>query len=89
MGKIARADYVEPTGHSVICNTHFLDCYVKRSFLVEMGLRKQSPLLSGAVPTIQSPAATNSCDTRKRPIQIEGSEEPEVANIADKRPRRN
>ena len=34
--------------------------------MVEMGLRKQSPLLSGAVSTIQSPAATNSCDTRKR-----------------------
>ena len=73
MDKIARADFVEPTGHSVICNTHFSDCYVKRSFLVEMGLRKQSPLISGAVPTIQSPAATNSCDTRKRPIQRTGS----------------
>ena len=56
--------------------------------MVEMGLRKQSPLLPGAVSTIQSPAATNSCDTRKRPLQIEGSEKPEVANIADKRPRR-
>ena len=90
MGKIAMADYVELIGHSVICNTHFSpDCYVKRSFMVEMRLRKQSPLLSGAVPTIQSPAATNSCDTRKRPIQTEGSEEPEVANIADKRPRRS
>ena len=37
-----------------------------------MGLTKQNPLLSGAVPTIQSPATTNSCDKRKRPIQIEG-----------------
>ena len=73
MDKIARADFVEPTGHSVNCNTHFSDCYVKRSFLVEMGLRKQSPLITGAVPTIQSPAATNSCDTRKRPIQRTGS----------------
>ena len=80
MGKIARADFVEPTGHSVICNIQFSpDCYVK-SFMVEIGLRKQSPLLSDAVPTIQSPAATNSCDTRKRPIQIEGSEEPEMAS---------
>ena len=89
MGKIARADYVEPTGHSFICNVHFSPhCYVKRSFMVEMGLRKQSPLLSAAVPTIQSPAATNSCDTRKRAIQIEGREEPEAA-IADKRLRRS
>ena len=29
------------------------DCYEK-SFMVEMGLRKQSPLLSGSVPTVQS-----------------------------------
>ena len=72
MGKISRADFVEPTGQSVICNIHFSpDCYVK-SFMVEMGLRKQSPLLSGAVPTIESPATTNSCDKIKRPIQIEG-----------------
>lgn len=70
---VKRADFVEPTEHSVICNIHFSpDCYEK-SFMVEMGLRKQSPLLSGAVPTIQSPAATNSCDKRKRPIQNEGS----------------
>ena len=52
-----------------------------------MRLRKQSPLLSGVVPTIQSPAATNSFDTRKRPIQIEVSEKPELADSADKRPR--
>jgi len=56
--------------------------------MVEMGPRKQSLLLSGAVLTIQSPAATNSCDTRKWPIQNEGSEQPEVAHSADKRPRR-
>jgi len=58
--------------------------------MVEMGLRKQSPLLSGAaVPTIQSPAATNSCDKRKRPIQNEGSKQPEMADSADKRPRKS
>jgi len=87
--QVKRADFVEPTEHSVICNIHFSpDCYEK-SFMVEMGLKKQSSLVSGAVPTIQSPAATNSCDTRKRPIQNEGSEEPEVADYADKRPRRS
>ena len=80
-----RADFVKPTEHSVICNVHSSpDCY-KKSFMVEMGLRKQYPLLSGAVPTIQSPAATNSCDTKKRPIQTEGSEQPEVADSTDKR----
>ena len=71
MGKIGRADFAEPTGHSLICSIHFSPyCYIK-SFMVKMGLRKQSPLLSGAAPTIQSAAATNSsnsCDTRKQPI---------------------
>ena len=88
------ADFVEPTKHSVICNIHFSpDCYEK-SFMVEMGLRKQSPLLSGAEPTIQSPAVTNSCDKRKRasglskmkeannrkwlPVPIKGLEEVEL-----------
>ena len=52
--QVKRADFVEPTKHSVIYNIHFSpDCYKKR-FMVEMGLRKRSPLLSGAVPTIHS-----------------------------------
>ena len=60
--QVKRADFVEPTKHSAICNIHFCpDCYEK-GFMVEMGLRKQSLLLSGAVPTIQSLAATNSAE---------------------------
>ena len=38
----------------------FFSGLLQKSFMVEMGLRKQSPLLSGAVPTIQSPGATKS-----------------------------
>ena len=58
--QVKRANFVDPTELSVICNIHFsLDCYEK-SFMVEMGLIKQSPRLFGAVPTIQSPAATKS-----------------------------
>lgn len=57
---VKRATSVEPTEHLVVCNIHFsLDCYEK-SFMVEMGLTKQSLRFSGAVPTIQSPAATKS-----------------------------
>ena len=60
--QVKRADFVEPTKHSAICNIHFCpDCYEK-GFMVEMGLRKQSLLLSGAVPTMQSLAATNSAE---------------------------
>jgi len=61
---------------------HFSPDCCEKSFMVEMGLRKQCPSLSGAVPTIQSPAAKN---TKKRPIQNEGSEQLEVADSADKR----
>ena len=58
--QVKRANFVQPMEHSVICNIHFSpDCY-KKNFMVEMVLRKQSPLLSGAVPPIQSPAATKS-----------------------------
>ena len=39
--QVKRADFVEATKHSVICDIHFSpDCYEKR-FMVEMGLRKQ------------------------------------------------
>ena len=55
-----RANFLEPTELSAICNIHFSsDCY-EESFMVEMWLIKQSPPLSGAIPTIQSPAATKS-----------------------------
>ena len=60
--QVKRADFVEPTEHSAMCNIHFCpDCHDK-GFMVEMGLRKQSLLLSGVVPTIQSLAATNSAE---------------------------
>lgn len=38
----------------------FFSGLLQKSFMVEMGLRKQSPLLSGTVLTIQSPTATKS-----------------------------
>ena len=58
--QVKKANFVAATEHSAICNIHFsLDCN-EESFMVEMGLIKQSPPLSGAVPTIQSPAATKS-----------------------------
>ena len=64
--QVKRADFVKPTKHSAICNIHFCpDCYEK-GFMVEMGLRKQSLLLSGVVPTIQSLAATNSAEKALR-----------------------
>ena len=58
--QVKRANFVAATEHSAICNIHFSPDCNEESFMVEMGLIKQSPRLSGAVPTIQSPAGTKS-----------------------------
>ena len=87
--QVKRAGFVKPTEHSVICNVHFTtECYEK-SFMVEMGFKKQKQLIPGAVPTVQSPGANNYSEVRKRPLQNEDTEKPEVADSADKRPRRS
>ena len=67
----------------------FFSGLLRKKFRGRNGADRQSPLLSGAVQMIQSPAATNSCDKRKRLIQNEGSKQPEMADSADKRHRRS
>ena len=57
--------------------------------MVEMGLKQQKQLIPGAVPTVQSPAANNYSDGRKRAIQNEDTEEPEVVDSVDKRSQRS
>ena len=57
--------------------------------MVEMGLKKQKQLIPGAVPTVQSPAANNYSEGRKRVIQSEDTVELEVVDSADKRPKRS
>lgn len=88
--QVKRANFVEPSEHSVICSSHFSsDCYEK-SYMTEMGLKKQKQLIAGAVPTIQSQAASNSSEVRKRPIaETVVSDEPEVVDSADERPRKS
>ena len=58
--QVKRANFVAATEHSAICNIRFSPDCNEESFMVEMGLIKQSAQLSGAVPTIQSPGATKS-----------------------------
>ena len=58
--QVKRANFVAATERSAICNIHFSPDCNEESFMVEMGLIMQSQRLSGAVPTIQSPAATKS-----------------------------
>ena len=58
--QVKRADFVELTKHSVICNI-FLWIVTKKVSYSRNGAEKaKSPPLSGAVPMIQSLAATNS-----------------------------
>ncbi len=84
--QLKRADFVEPSPHSVICHIHFSpECYEK-NHLEQMGFKAQKKLLSGAVPTIQSPEATKSS---KRRMQTEDSEGPEVADNTERRPKKS
>ena len=87
--QVKRADFVEPSEHSVVCSSHFsLDCYEK-SYMVEMGLKKQKQLLPGAVPTIQALPEANSSKVKKRPIPSADSDDLKVADRTEKRPRRS
>ena len=56
-----RADFVEPTKHSVINLQHsFFSGLLRKKFHGRNGAEKaKSPLLSGAAPTVQSLAAIN------------------------------
>ena len=61
--QVKRANFVEPTYGAFGYFATFISFspdYHEESFMVEMGLIKQSPRLSGVVPTIRSPAATKS-----------------------------
>ena len=85
--QVKRADFVEPSEHSVVCSSHFsLDCYEK-SYMVEMGLKKQKHRLPGAVPTIQALPEANSSEVKKGPLQSADSQDLKVADRTEKRPR--
>ena len=79
--QVKRADFEEPSVHCH-CRSHFsTDCYEK-SYMAEMGLKKQKQLLPGAVPTIQALPETNSSEGKKRPIR--DSEEPAMSDRTGK-----
>ena len=60
-----KIDFKEPSVHSVICSGHFSpDCYEK-SYMAEMGLKKQNHLSPGAVPTILALAEANLSEGKK------------------------
>ena len=74
--QLNRADFVEPSVHSVICSNHFSpDCY-ENSYMAGMGLTKKKQLLPGAVTTIHALPETKSFEVKKRPMAER--EKPEV-----------
>ena len=88
--QVKREDFVRPTEHSVICNIHFPPYCYEKSFMVKIGLKKQKQLIPGAVPTVQSPAASNYSEGQSGLyIQNEDTKEPEVVDSANKRPKRS
>ncbi|XP_022805872.1 60S ribosomal protein L10a-like [Stylophora pistillata] len=57
-----------------------------KSYMVEVCLKKVAGHC--VVPTIQAPPKTNSSEVKKRPVQSADSEDAEVADRTEKRPRR-
>ena len=66
--QVKRADFEEPSVHSVICSSHVSPDGYEKSCVAEMGLKEQKKkkkLLPGAVPTIQALREINSSEGRK------------------------
>ena len=52
--QVKRADFLQPTEHSIICGAHFAHECFEDDEMVKMGLKdKRSNLKSDSVPTIQ------------------------------------
>ena len=51
--QVKRAEFVEPSKHSVICGAHFTsDCF-EGDYMREMGFKMSTDLIPSAVPRIQ------------------------------------
>ena len=84
-----RADFLEPTKHSVICGTHFTsDCF-ESGYMREMGFKKSTDLIPTAVPTIQpqTPQQQALLELRKRTMESEETEQ--TAGNSSKRSRKS
>ena len=85
--QVKRADFVEPSVHSVICSNHFSpDCY-QNSYMAEIGLTKKKQFIPGAVPKIHALPETKSFEAKKRPMAE--CKEPEVSDRTEKKPDRS
>lgn len=53
-----RADFTQPSDHSVICSDHFTPESYAKSYMKEMRMKQRQTLVPGAVPTLQSQPKT-------------------------------
>ena len=75
--QVKRADFVQPTKHSIICGAHFTsDCF-EGAYMREMGFKKLTDLIPSAVPTIQpqTPQQKAFSEMRKRTMESEETEQ--------------
>ena len=64
--QVKRADFLQPTEHSIICGAHFAHECLEDYAMVKMGLKdKKSNLKSDSVPTIQPQRPEALSETRK------------------------
>ena len=79
--QIKRADFLEPTEHSIICGAHFANECFEDDGMVKMGLKdKRSNLKTGSVPTIQPQRPKALPEARKRTMKSEEKEIPPTAS---------
>ena len=79
--QIKRADFLEPTEHSIICGAHFANECFEDDGMVKMGLKdKRSNLKTGSVPTIQPQRPKALPEARKRTMKSEEKEIPATAS---------
>ena len=79
--QIKRADFLEPTEHSIICGAHFANECFEDDGMVKVGLKdKRSNLKTGSVPTIQPQRPKALPEARKRTMKSEEKEIPATAS---------
>ena len=88
--QVKRADFVEPSKHSVICGAHFTsDCF-KGGYMREMGFKMSMNLIPSAVPRIQPQTPQQQALSEVRIKRTMESEETEkTAGKSRKRPRQS
>ena len=79
--QVKRADFLEPTEHSIICGAHFANECFDDDGMVKMGFKdKRSYLKTSSVPTIQPQRPKALPEARKRTIKSEEKEIPATAS---------